>query len=1315
MIAFGAVRVLPVSGSTTSLTVTVPVGAIMGPVTVTDSATGLSGYSGQSAGSPIAAFLPVFDTTGFVIDTVNLRGKTDFTVTTGAGSRPYGAAIGDLNGDGKPDMVSYNVDSSSVTVLVNTSTGGVINSGSFTLGTKIGLAGKPNNVKLADIDGDGKLDIVAALSNNTTINIVRNITSSPTVTFATRTSITVGTVSAVAAIADFNGDGRADIALSLPAVGVVGVLRNTSTIGSISFAGVVTATAGAAPSGIIAADLDGDGKADLATVNSGFTGSSYTGNTATAFLSTSAGAAISFGTGITLSTGSGPIDLAAGDVTNDGKADLLVTNINDNTFSVLANTSTTGSISFASRVNFATGTGATGINVADMNGDGRADVVVSNGLANTISVFRNTATGSTPSFAASVDRATAATPTTVTIGDLDGDTYADVVVGNQGTNTISVFENYPLPKVAPVTGTTAYCTGGTGTLTNSTSGGSWSVSNSTVASISSGGVVTALVAGTDTVYYTKIINGDTASTFAVLTVNTTPVVGVSAGAAIICNGSNTALTASGASTYSWSPAASLSASTGASVTATPTITTTYTVTGTTAGGCTDTATQTITVAPGVSAAITSAPVPCSGYSVNVVIGGTSGDTITYSVDGGSYITGVIASGIFNIATGAITAPHTYLLHTVRNAACVATIDTSVIISPVVLTWQGSTSTNWNATANWNCGVVPTATDNVLIPSGTTFAPAIAASATGVANNITIASGVTVTLAALAELGIKGTLSNNATVTGAGKLSLTGTSAQTISGTGSVSNFNLDNSAGATVATGAKLIIKSTLAVTTGTLNTGDSVVLYSDSTTTARGAQLPSGSVISGNVKVMQYVQGGLRRFRFWSHPFDSYIGLSQAQNYIDITGVGGAANGFTPTATNAASAFRYNPMVGNSSLASDPGWRPFTSTFITADSNRLHRYQGIRLFFRGDKGQGLGYITAYTPLPVTVSQWGSLNQGNQTVVMAKGSSASQDYNVLGNPYASPVDIGTVIFNARAAGNVIGASFFVWNPYLGSAGQYQAIPIDSFVATPYYIQANSSFTLRTAHNNDTLNFTEAHKGATATASLLKAIPGYVSLMVYDGNYHPWDMLHVRFNDAASDSEDRMADATKPSGADFNFYSLSADNQKLAIDSRPYGADKVIPLGISSGYAQDFIIKAENVTLPTGGSLYLHDKLLKQYIAMSQGAEYRFSVTKDKATQGEQRFELSMSPIAIAGNSKGLEVNMIPNPATEDVSVTFSNSRKAAVSIRILDLSGVSVYNRNLGTQQSGGVKVSLGTLASGIYMVELTAGNEKVVQRLVKE
>jgi hypothetical protein len=207
-----------------------------------------------------------------------------------------------------------------------------------------------------------------------------------------------------------------------------------------------------------------------------------------------------------------------------------------------------------------------------------------------------------------------------------------------------------------------------------------------------------------------------------------------------------------------------------------------------------------------------------------------------------------------------------------------------------------------------------------------------------------------------------------------------------------------------------------------------------------------------------------------------------------------------------------------------------------------------------------------------------------------------------------------------------------------------------------------------------------------TYTLLKSSPDHVALTIYDNSYHPWDVLNIHFNDGAKEEEDMRYDAKKLFSPDFNFYSISGDGQSLTIDQRPYDSRKVIPLGVSSNYKQDFIIKASDVSLPAGATMYLHDKLLQQYVLLQQGTEYRFTVGDDEATQGSKRFELTTVPTSTVG---ALNVNMVPNPTSDEVKISFTASGKDNVSVRVLDLSGVAIFSSDLGTQPVGSVSISM--------------------------
>lgn len=718
-----------------------------------------------------------------------------------------------------------------------------------------------------------------------------------------------------------------------------------------------------------------------------------------------------------------------------------------------------------------------------------------------------------------------------------------------------------------------------------------------------------------------------------------------------------------------------------------------------------------------TAHIVSANQPCYGYSTNIIFAGTPDAEVYYMIDSASTLhstlTGSTATDSFVLSTSAMTAPHNYTLVNVVSGACTTAIDTVVYVNPAPMQWVGGTSSDWTDASNWSCGFVPGGYDNVSIVPGSTFAPVIAASSVANVRGLSLNGGASLIINSGATLHVKGNLNLSGNITGTGTLALDTTTAQTITGLGAVNNLILNNTAGATINTGARVTVKSVLTLTNGTLTTNDSLVLYSDSSITARVAPITSGS-IAGNVKVMQYIPGGRRAYRFWAHPFSNYIGLAQAQQFIDITGPGGSTNGFTNTGTNAPSAFRYETTESNSSLGYDPGWRRFASTATTVDSNRFKRYQGIRLFIRGDKGEGLG-AAAYTPSPTNITQIGQLNQGRQLVSLQKGGAANQDYNMLGNPYASPVDLGTIMYNAKVSGNIVGAAYYIWNPYLATVGQFQAIPVNTTSATPYYIQANAAFQVRAANNGDSLVFNESNKSATVTTSILKLTNEQINLHIYDENYHLWDMVRLSFAPNATDGEDNDYDAVKPFGPEFNFYSIAANQKALAIDGRPLDINRAIPLGIKSNYKQRFIVKAAAINTPDGSQVYLNDKWLQKQVLLQAGTEYSFDVTKEASSQGDQRFELVMKPGQNQANAFGLKVDLSPNPTTADVQLSYVSTTEAPITVSVTDVTGVVVYTHEYTKSKVGTLVLPTAQYAAGIYMVTFTSGTNKVVRQLVKQ
>src|SRR5262249_6109375 len=137
--------------------------------------------------------------------------------------------------------------------------------------------------------------------------------------------------------------------------------------------------------------------------------------------------------------------VAVGDINGDGKADIVVANYTANSASVLLNTTPTAgsAATFAAPRTFATGSRPTAVILADINGDGRPDIITANYNSNTVSVLINSTTtgATTPSFVGQRTFGTGTKPQSVAAVDVNGDGSPDLVSANLGSNNVSVLLN----------------------------------------------------------------------------------------------------------------------------------------------------------------------------------------------------------------------------------------------------------------------------------------------------------------------------------------------------------------------------------------------------------------------------------------------------------------------------------------------------------------------------------------------------------------------------------------------------------------------------------------------------------------------------------------------------------------------------------------------------------------------------------------------------------------------------------------------------------------------------------------------------------
>ncbi len=289
--------------------------------------------------------------------------------TTSIAGQP---AAADFNKDGHLDVVWPDFNTNNVNVILGKG------DGTFMAPKVIKVAGGPGAAAVGDVDGDSRPDIVLSLE---IANAVAVMTGNGDGTFGTPASYpSAGTNAVDLAIADLNGDGKQDIAVLNS--GTDWMNGNQLTMGGLStllnkgngtFAAANKLYDLASPIALAVSDLDGDGKPDFVTsdVKAG-----------KVFLSLAGAAPTAYG------SGKNPWGLAIGDLTLDGKPDVVVPNGQSNQVSVLANKG--GGVLDAPAAFPLANPNPGRVALADLNGDGRLDLLVVNYLPVGVFVLLNT-------------------------------------------------------------------------------------------------------------------------------------------------------------------------------------------------------------------------------------------------------------------------------------------------------------------------------------------------------------------------------------------------------------------------------------------------------------------------------------------------------------------------------------------------------------------------------------------------------------------------------------------------------------------------------------------------------------------------------------------------------------------------------------------------------------------------------------------------------------------------------------------------------------------------------------------------------------
>lgn len=348
------------------------------------------------------------------------------------GNEPLGIGVGDIDSDGRQDLVvTAHADDLLMVFLSNGSAGAL----SFADGVEVRTGRHPQGLAVVDLDQDDKPEIIVANAGGGAVTILHNASTVGTVRFDARNDYSANTPHRLAT-GDLDGDGLLDIVFSENASLRIAVLLRSKQPGSFLFSRAVSLPTPSFPNSIAVTDVNADGKPDIVAPITDT-------DRLSVYLNDRVGSSLAFLPHRDFEVLDTPDEVAVADLNSDGLPEIVVANRLSNKISLFVNSSTETVVNLT-RTDYPAGDGPSGVAFGDFNGDGKPDVVATR-QDDHLTVFHTDSSGQEIELTPALTLQTGRRPALVATGDFDGDGAPDIAASNHEGTTVFVFRNSTTP------------------------------------------------------------------------------------------------------------------------------------------------------------------------------------------------------------------------------------------------------------------------------------------------------------------------------------------------------------------------------------------------------------------------------------------------------------------------------------------------------------------------------------------------------------------------------------------------------------------------------------------------------------------------------------------------------------------------------------------------------------------------------------------------------------------------------------------------------------------------------------------------------
>lgn len=579
-------------------------------------------------------------------------------------------------------------------------------------------------------------------------------------------------------------------------------------------------------------------------------------------------------------------------------------------------------------------------------------------------------------------------------------------------------------------------------------------------------------------------------------------------------------------------------------------------------------------------------------------------------------------------------------------------------------WIGQVDSNWHTPQNWCNSTVPNDSATVTISNSSLYQPIL--SGIHSMKHLYLTNG--------AKLNITGTLKINGNMfadslaisAANGTIELNGLQTQSLKGSffkqSLIKNLFINNASGVTI--NQPISIIGNLQLKAGNINTNDQLYF----TETAAIAASAAGTSIQGKINAANIFAQKITGVYLAGHPFNESVTFNNWN--------------IKPTI------FYNDPLLNTDSFSIESRWKLFN---FNNDSiaNSWKKYQGIQWQVLGNQTNNT-YPTFFS---------GTIQMGPQQILL---SNQGNGFNVVSNPYLSPVNTG--LYSKSAS---VSAFKYIWNPSLGNTGGYMALPFaQKHILNPF--EAIILHTDSTVDNEITI--TEASKSTVWNKGIIEEYNetvGYFTTIDLWSNQVLQDRWITREQSGARNGKDPL-DAIKLMNPGMNIYSRSTDLYKLAVDSRIFTSQTIIPIELNNMPVGNYRLQIHEAFMPSEFKLVLYDTYTNERVSLVKDSSYEFNITNDSLSRSPNRFYIGKDiPKAIIPLTNSLTVKLYPNPSKTEIRVFIKSATIGTSSIRLYNMSGNLIQTIELGNIQQGQVTIPIANISNGQYFIQVINGSHQ--------